>query len=84
MLQLLAEGKTIEYDSQTDITPKNFADLNNYIGPLNRPFTLTVSPYGEVSAIEGDEIEFDVEIPDYELQGITTFGGLADKIVERR
>ena len=30
------------------------------------------------------EIEFDVEIPDYELQGITTFGGLADKIAERR
>jgi len=53
-----AGGQVIEYDSQTDITPKNFADLNNYVGPLNRPFTLTISPYGEVSKIEGEEIEF--------------------------
>lgn len=30
------------------------------------------------------ELEFDVEIPDYELQGITTFGGLAAVIEERR
>ena len=30
------------------------------------------------------EIEFDVEIPDYELQGITTFAGLGAKIDERR
>lgn len=30
------------------------------------------------------EMEFDVEIPDYELQGITTFGGLAALIDERR
>lgn len=30
------------------------------------------------------ELEFDVEIPDYELQGITTFGGLARIIEERR
>jgi acyl carrier protein len=29
------------------------------------------------------EIEFDVEIPDYELQGVKTFGQLAEKISER-
>lgn len=29
------------------------------------------------------EMEFDVEIPDYELQGVTTFGGLAALIDER-
>jgi acyl carrier protein len=29
------------------------------------------------------EIEFDVEIPDYELQGVKTFGQLASKIAER-
>ncbi len=29
------------------------------------------------------EIEFDVEIPDYELQGVTTFGGLPALIDER-
>jgi len=53
-----AEGQSIMYDSQTDITPKNFADLNNYIGPLNRPYTITVSPYGEVSNLEGEQIQF--------------------------
>lgn len=53
-----AQGVKIEYDSQTDLAPKNFADLNNYFGPLNRPFNLTINPYGEVSKIEGEQIEF--------------------------
>ncbi|MCA9651815.1 MAG: acyl carrier protein [Myxococcales bacterium] len=30
------------------------------------------------------EMEFDVEIPDYELQGVKTFGGLAGVIDKRR
>jgi len=30
------------------------------------------------------EIEFDVEIPDYELQGVKTFGALAQVIDDRR
>ncbi len=30
------------------------------------------------------EIEFDVEIPDYELQGVDTFGALAGVIDKRR
>lgn len=30
------------------------------------------------------EMEFDVEIPDYELQGVKTFGGLAAVIDKRR
>ncbi len=30
------------------------------------------------------ELEFDVEIPDYELQGVKTFGGLASVIDKRR
>ncbi len=29
------------------------------------------------------EMEFDVEVPDYELQGVKTFGQLAEKIEER-
>ena len=53
-----SDGKVVEYDSQTDITPKNFADLNNYIGPLNRPFEITMSPYGEVTNLEGENIQF--------------------------
>ncbi len=53
-----SDGLEISYDSQKDIVLKNFADLNNYIGPLNRPFELTVSPYGEVTKIEGEQIAF--------------------------
>lgn len=30
------------------------------------------------------ELEFDVEIPDYELQGVKTFGALAAAIDKRR
>jgi acyl carrier protein len=30
------------------------------------------------------ELEFDVEIPDYELQDVKTFAQLAEKIEERR
>jgi acyl carrier protein len=30
------------------------------------------------------ELEFDVEIPDYELQGVKTFAGLARVIDDRR
>ncbi len=53
-----ADDKVVEYDSQKDITPKNFADLNNYIGPLNRPYELKVTPYGEVTSITGEQIDF--------------------------
>ncbi len=48
----------VSYDSQVDITPKNFSDLHYYIGTLNRPFTLTINSYGEVSKVEGEQIEF--------------------------
>jgi len=53
-----SEGVTVTYDSQKDITIKNFADLNNYHGPLNRTFELTVSPYGEISKVTGEQIDF--------------------------
>lgn len=53
-----AAGLEIAYDSQKDITPKNFADLNNYAGPLNRTFEITVSPYGEVTKLSGEQIDF--------------------------
>jgi hypothetical protein len=53
-----ADGATVEYDSQKDITPKNFADLNTYLGPLNRPYQITVSPYGAVSDVKGEQVDF--------------------------
>jgi hypothetical protein len=53
-----AANLEVTYDSQKDITPKNFADLNNYAGPLNRTFEITVSPYGEVTKLSGEQIDF--------------------------
>ncbi|MCO6466656.1 MAG: SusD/RagB family nutrient-binding outer membrane lipoprotein [Bradyrhizobiaceae bacterium] len=70
------DNGVVEYDSQKDITPKTFPDLNAYIGPLNRTFTMTVNSYGEVNKIEGDDIDF---WRDYirenspDLDSITTF-----------
>lgn len=53
-----AADKVVDYDSQKDITPKNFADLNNYIGPLNRSYEIKITPYGEVTSVKGEQIEF--------------------------
>ncbi|NQW30928.1 MAG: hypothetical protein HQ472_10510 [Ignavibacteria bacterium] len=53
-----ADGLDVTYDSQVDITPKNFADLYNYSGPLSRSFEITVSPYGEVTKVAGDQLDF--------------------------
>lgn len=50
------DGLTVDYDSQKDITPKNFADLNTYIGPLNRSFEITYNPYGEITKVGGEQI----------------------------
>ncbi|MEN9281512.1 MAG: hypothetical protein RL594_447 [Bacteroidota bacterium] len=48
----------ITYDSQKDLAPKAFPDLNNYLGTLNRSYELTYSPYGEVTKITGDQIDY--------------------------
>lgn len=53
-----SDNAFVEYDSQKDVTPKPFPDLNTYIGPLNRTFTATVNSYGEVTKIEGEDIDF--------------------------
>lgn len=52
------EGKSVDYNSQIDISPKDFPDLSNYIGPLNRSYEIVVTPYGEVTKVQGDQIEF--------------------------
>lgn len=53
-----AEGGQITYDSQKDITPKNFGDLNNYMGPMNRTFEITVGPYGEITKLSGEQVDY--------------------------
>jgi acyl carrier protein len=45
---------------------------------------LGIDSFQAVELISDLEDEFDVELPDYELQGIKTFAALAQKIDARR
>lgn len=45
---------------------------------------LGIDSFQAVELISDVEDEFDVELPDYELQGIKTFAALAQKIDARR
>jgi acyl carrier protein len=45
---------------------------------------LGIDSFQAVELISDVEEEFDVELPDYELQGIKTFSALAAKIDKRR
>ena len=46
--------------------------------------SLGIDSFSAAELMSELEMEFDVEIPDYELQGVKTFGGLADVIDKRR
>lgn len=45
---------------------------------------LKIDSFQAVELMSELEMEFDVEIPDYELQGVRTFGALAQVIDKRR
>ena len=45
--------------------------------------TLAIDSFQAMELMTDIEDEFDVEVPDYELQGVKTFDGLAD-VLERR
>lgn len=45
---------------------------------------LGIDSFQAVELISDLEEEFDVELPDYELQGVKTFAALAQKIDKRR
>lgn len=53
-----SDAMAVDYNSQVDVVPKPFADLTPYLGPLNRTFTLTMNSYGEVTSLEGEDIDF--------------------------
>lgn len=46
--------------------------------------TLHINSIQALELLSELEMEFDVEIPDYELQGVVTFAALAAKIDKRR
>ncbi|HEY0138372.1 MAG TPA: acyl carrier protein [Nannocystis sp.] len=45
---------------------------------------LGIDSFQAVELISDLEAEFDIELPDYELQGVKTFEALAQKIDKRR
>lgn len=54
------------------------------IGPEDDIFEkLGIDSFQAVELMSELEMEFDVEIPDYELQGVRTFGALAAAIDKR-
>ncbi|MBI3272261.1 MAG: acyl carrier protein [Planctomycetes bacterium] len=46
--------------------------------------TLGIDSVQALELLSELELEFDVEIPDYELQGVKTFTALAERIDKRR
>lgn len=46
--------------------------------------TLGINSFQALSLLSEIEKEFKVEIPDYELQGVVTFRGLADVVDSRK
>lgn len=53
-----ADNMTITYDSQKDVTVKQFADLTNYVGPLNRSAELRYNAYGDVLSVKGEQLDW--------------------------
>lgn len=45
---------------------------------------LSIDSFQAVELMSDLEMEFDIEIPDYELQDVKTFGGLAAVVDKRR
>lgn len=55
------------------------------LGPSDDVFeSLGIDSFQAVELMSELELEFDIEIPDYELQGVKTFGQLAATIDKRR
>jgi hypothetical protein len=53
-----ADGQQISYDSQKDVAIKQFADLTNYIGPMNRQPDIRYNAYGDVLSVKGEQLEW--------------------------
>ncbi len=68
-----------------DLAAKRFKVEARTLRPNDDFFQkLKINSFQALTLLSDLEREFDVEIPDYELQGITTFSGLATVIEKRR
>ncbi len=76
---------TTVLDRMTKLAAKKYEVDAGTIKPEGDIFdTLGIDSFAAAELMSELELEFDVEIPDYELQGVKTFGGLAEVIDKRR
>ncbi len=68
-----------------ELAARRFGADPSQLKPADDMFaSLGIDSFQAADLMSEVEIEFDVEIPDYELQGIKTFQALAEKIDARR
>ena len=73
------------FDRLTQLCAKRYSVDASIIKPEGDIFeTLSIDSFQAAELMSELEMEFDVEIPDYELQGVVTFAGLAAVIEKRR
>jgi acyl carrier protein len=67
------------------LAAKKFKTSPEQLGPEDDFFaSLGIDSVQALELLSDLEIEFDVEVPDYELQGVKTFAALARVIDDRR
>jgi acyl carrier protein len=67
------------------LAAKKFKTSPEQLGPEDDLFAaLGIDSVQALELLSDLEIEFDVEVPDYELQGVKTFAALARVIDDRR
>ena len=72
-------------DRMITLAAKKYSVDATTIKPTGDVFeTLGIDSFQAAELMSELEMEFDVEIPDYELQGVKTFSGLAGVIEKRR
>ena len=77
-------SKTDHLNRLLDLAAKRFERDRGELDPHDDFFEkLGIDSYQAMELMSDIEEAFDVEIPDYELQGVKTFTGLAE-VIERR
>jgi len=67
-----------------ELASRRFEKDTSALSPEDDLFEkLGIDSYQAMELLTDLEEEFDVEIPDYEIQGVNTFGGLAEVISRR-
>lgn len=69
----------------TQLAVKRFGPAAQALAPTDDLFeTLGIDSLQALDLLTDLEDAFDIEIPDYEIQGVNTLGGLADVIQARQ